>query len=115
MVEVKTEVLFPPSLIPELRDLRGERWQNLVDSVSDLAPENPERLAFILLMVRLGGCATCHADAYWAMQGCQRCSSNTISRFKGSDDELLARYQTALLDVQEYLQKQAAHYSSASV
>jgi hypothetical protein len=105
MTNGKTEVLFPPWMIPELRDLRGESWSVLVDRVVELPVADPERLAFLFMMVRLGGCTSCHADAYWAMQGCARCSRNTINRFRGSDEELLKRYQVALQEIQEFLNK----------
>lgn len=108
IVNGKTEVLFPPQLIPELRALRGETWRALVDKVAELPPEDPQRLAFVLMMVRLGGCASCHADSYWAMQGCARCSRNTTSRFRGSDSDLMAKFDAAFREVQEYLTKQPA-------
>lgn len=108
MLNGKTEILFPPRLIPELRELRGDGWRELVDRVADLPAEDPQRLAFVLMMVRLGGCASCHADSYWAMQGCLRCSRNTITRFRGLDAELLAKYEAAFSEIQEYLNKQPA-------
>jgi hypothetical protein len=105
MANGKTEVLFPPWLIPELREMRGEAWRDLVDQVSELPPEDPQRLAFILMMVRLGSCTSCHADSYWAMQGCARCSRNTITRFRGSDNDLQAKFDSAQHEIQEYLKK----------
>ena len=108
MFNGKTEVLFPPRLIPELRELRGDEWRELIDQVADLPAEDPQRLAFVLMMVKLGGCASCHADSYWAMQGCVRCSRNTITRFRGEDVELLAKYEAAYTEIQDYLNKQAS-------
>jgi hypothetical protein len=107
MLNNKTEIFFPARLIPELRSLRGESWAELVDRVASLPQNDPARLAFLLLLIRLGGCHTCHADAYWAMQGCARCSRNTITRFRGSDDELLARYETAYQEILDYVQAPA--------
>jgi hypothetical protein len=105
MLDSKTEMFFPPSLIPELQKLRGGEWERLVERVSSLPVNHPERLAFILLMVRLGGCVSCHADSYWAMKGCARCSKNTILRFRGTDEELLGRFETAFNEIKEYLDR----------
>lgn len=103
MYNDRTAMFFPGRFISELQDLRGDRWQQLVRSVVDLEIGHPDRLAFILMMVHLGGCTTCHADAYWAVQGCARCSRNTISRFRGADDELLQKYQEAQEEVRVFL------------
>lgn len=108
MLNNKTEIFFPPRLIGDLRNLRGDSWAELVDRAAGLPQNDPARLAFLLLMIRLGGCNTCHADAYWAMQGCARCSRNTITRFRGSDEELLTRYDSAYQEILEYVKKPAA-------
>lgn len=108
MLNNKTEIFFPPRLIQDLRSLRGESWTELVDRAASLPKHDPARLAFLLLMIRLGGCNTCHADAYWAMQGCARCSRNTITRFRGSDEELLKRYQSAYQEILDYAEEPAA-------
>jgi len=59
--------------------------------------------AFGLMMIRLDGCLTCHADSYRAMRGCTTCAQQTIARFKGSDEELLQRFEWARRDVLCYL------------
>lgn len=105
MFKGKTEVLFPVHLIAVLGQLRSQTWQELVAGVVDQPPESPEQLAFVLMMVRLGGCTTCHADSYWAMQGCRKCSLNTINRFRGSDEDLVAKYTTALQEIRDYFEK----------
>lgn len=107
MYNGKTEIFFPPRLIPELNDLREESWSQLVIHIAGLPENHPERLAFLLMMIRLGGCSTCHADAYWAMQGCARCSRNTVTRFRGSDAELITRYKSALAEIEQYLAHQS--------
>lgn len=104
MFNDRTAMFFPGRFIGELADLRGNRWQDLVRSVAVLEAAHPDRLAFILMMVRLGGCTTCHADAYWAVQGCARCSRNTITRFREPDEELLQKYQEARQEILEFLQ-----------
>jgi hypothetical protein len=104
MIHEDTEVIFPPRVIPVLKNLRSPTWRNLVSKVEACQAEEPNRLAFVLLMARLCGCATCHADSYRAMRGCTLCSVQTIRRYRESDEDLLEEYSAALKDVFHYLQ-----------
>ncbi len=88
-------MLFPPRAIKALRGLRGERWQRLVDHLLALPEGDPDVLAFTLLMIRLNGCLTCHAHNYRALRGCTLCARHAVSRFKGSDDDLVAQWTVA--------------------
>jgi hypothetical protein len=97
------ELLFPPYVIPTLRTLRGEIWQELVDRVAAQPQDAPDSLAFSLMMMRLDGCLGCETDSYRAMRGCAACAHQVLRRFKGSDLELVRRYQKALDDVNAYL------------
>jgi hypothetical protein len=85
-----------------LRDARGPDWRQLVDRVVGLPEEHPESLAFTLMMIRLDGCLECETDSYRAMRGCAVCATQTLRRFKGSDRDLLARYNQALTEVVNY-------------
>lgn len=100
-----SEILFPPRCISHLRDLRGPKWQNLVESVMKRPLNHEEVLAFGLMMIKLGSCLTCDLDSYRASLGCCTCARRSISGFKGDDEELLGRYERALNDVQSYLSK----------
>lgn len=100
----KTEMIFPPRVISSLRDLRGKRWQKLVDRVSALPEMHPDKLAFMLMMIRLVGCLKCAADSYRALRGCDLCARQTIGRFKGSDRDLLKQFALARKDVLRYLE-----------
>jgi hypothetical protein len=99
------DLLFPARAIEPLRNLRGERWVNLIENLVDREPTDPERVAFVLFMVRIGGCTTCQSDSYRAMRGCVLCSSNTIKRYKGSDQNLFDLYNEAKKDVIKYLKE----------
>lgn len=99
MYQNDAEMLFPPRVIPSLRNLRGQEWQQLVDQVLCSQDGSLEQQAFCLMMVRLDGCLTCHADSYRAMRGCTLCAQQTVARFKGSDQELLAAYERARADM----------------
>lgn len=98
------EIIYPTRVTPLLRSLRGQAWQKLIDEVMDCPPGSLEHQAFTLMMIRLDGCLTCHADSYRAMRGCTLCAQQTITRFKGGDDELLAAYEQARQDMIRYYQ-----------
>jgi hypothetical protein len=71
----------------------------------DREPADPERVAFVLFMVRISGCTTCQSDSYRAMRGCVLCSSNTIKRYKGSDQNLIDLYNEAMKDVDKFMKE----------
>jgi len=93
------EILFPTRVISHLRALRGPAWCALVDYVDLQGEESLEKQAFTLMMIRLDGCLTCHANSHRAMLGCTACAVQRIARFKGSDAELLAAYEQARSDI----------------
>lgn len=103
MYNEDTDLLFPPRAIPNLRDIRGSDWQILIDEVTKAEPTDIKRLAFVLLLVRMGGCTSCHADSYRAMRGCTHCSQQTIRRFRGSDEELIDLFERTYEEIEEYL------------
>lgn len=103
MLEAKAELLFPAYLIPTLRDMRGERWRQLVDRVTELPDTHPDSLAFVLLMIRLGDCMKCHSNYYKFLRGCALCSLQTIRTYKGTDAELLRLYRQAQEEIDQQL------------
>jgi len=105
MYNEDTDVLFPPRVIPHLCSLRGEPWRELVEQVCLLEGMSLDRLAFVLLMVRLGGCASCQADSFRAMRGCTQCATQTVRRYRGSDQDLLKGFHEAKEDVSRHLRK----------
>ena len=96
------DLLFPHHVIPSLKLLRGPKWRALVERIVTLPEEHEETLAFMLMMIRLNGCMACETDSYRAMRGCAACALQTLRRFKGEDDELLAMFAGALDDVREF-------------
>ena len=105
-VNPRTELLFPPHLIPDLADLRGEEWRELVEHISSLPETHPETLAFCLMMIRLNACLGCVSGSYRFMRGCELCAQQTISRFQGTDDELIALYKKAQEDLARSTEEQ---------
>lgn len=105
MYNADTELLFPSRVIPGLQHLRTPQWDQLLAQVSDQGSESPEQMAFVLMMVRQGGCLSCNADSFRAMRGCTQCARQTVRRYKGSDQDLEALFQTTLKEVNAFLQK----------
>jgi hypothetical protein len=99
------ELLFPSKAIELLSTIRGEEWEKLVNRLDDLEPNDPDRIAFVLMMVRISGCTSCQADSFRAMRGCLLCSSTTMKRYKGSDHALVELFKEAKKDVLNYLKE----------
>jgi len=101
-----TDLLFPLRVIPDLADLRGEKWRKLVNNLC--LPDTPKatQSAFVLMMVKLGGCATCNSDSFRAMRGCTQCAQRTIRRFKGEDEELIREFEANQVEYNQYLEEQ---------
>ena len=103
MYNSDTEILFPSRLIPSLIDLRGEAWHSLVERVIPQEALAQDRLAFVLLMVRLSSCASCHADSFRAIRGCSRCAYLALRHFRGTDQDLVQLFMEARHEVEKFL------------
>jgi len=101
-INLRTDLLFPPRLIPALRDLRGEVWRAFVDSIIPLPDTHPDKLAFCLMMIRHNSCLSCLSGSYRFMRGCELCALQTVSRFQGTDEELMSGYAQAQADLARY-------------
>ena len=88
-----------PVVEQNMRDLRGEEWRKLIDYLSSLPDTHPDALAFSMMMIRLNSCLTCEMDSYRAQRGCAMCSRQTIISFKGTDKQLLQRYERARREI----------------
>ncbi|MGD9047789.1 MAG: hypothetical protein PVF77_07035 [Anaerolineae bacterium] len=98
----RTELLFPPHLIPDLKDLRGPEWRELVEHIVSLPETHEDTLAFCLMMIRLNACMGCVSGSYRFMRGCELCSQQTIARYQGTDEELIAQFHQAREDLASY-------------
>ena len=101
----KYNLLFTPCLIPQLRDLRGEEWTELIDDLTPLTETSPDALAFAMMMIDLSGCLNCEMDSYRAQRGCATCASHTVTSFKGSDKQLVKRFEKTQRKVSKRLGK----------
>jgi hypothetical protein len=95
------DLLFTPRLISQLRNLRGQEWDAIIDYLADLPETHPDALAFSMMMIKLGGCLPCEMDSYRAQRGCATCARQTILGFKGTDKQLLKRYEAAKQSFQD--------------
>ena len=111
---VETEILFPPRIVPQLRDAAGHEFRKLVDHVAALPDGDPESLAFTLMMVRLNGCLECETDSFRAMRGCALCALQTLRRFRTNEKELIRLYKAALKDVTAYVEPAPAATPAAT-
>ena len=102
MVTSNTELIFPPKLIPSLRDFRDTSWAQLVDRIGGLERSHPERLAFELLIVRWCGCINCQADSFRAMQGCFLCASQAVRRYRGTSSDLKELFEETVREIKAY-------------
>ncbi len=102
----KAEVLFPPRLIPKLRNLReSPDWRALVDRVTPLPDDHPDKLAFCLMMIRIDNCLNCFNGSYKFMRGCEVCATQNIAQFKQEDEDLLRLYEVAREDIRAALEE----------
>ena len=101
-VNPRTELLFPPHLIPDLKDLRDSEWRELVEHVASQPETSPDVLAFCLMMIRLNACLGCVSGSYRFMRGCELCAQQTIARFQGTDEELIALFYQAKEDLERH-------------
>ena len=99
----ESEILFPPRCIPQLRNLRGMEWAKLIDHITSVPDGHEDVLGFSLMMIRLGSCLTCDLDSYRASLGCCTCARRSIAGFKGSDKDLIHKFEDAREEVREYL------------
>jgi hypothetical protein len=107
MYNSDTELLFPTRVIASLGGLRSEPWRILIEKISGQGALPIDQEAFVLMMVRLGGCIGCNADSFRAMRGCTACARQTIRRFKGGDQDLVELFNQSSREMEGYLQKRA--------
>lgn len=105
MYNSDTELLFPTRVIPTLAEMRGQDWQDLIRRVTATPTDPVSETAFVLMMVRMGGCVSCDADSFRAMRGCTQCARQTVRRFRGSDQDLTEQFEQAEKEVRAFLQK----------
>jgi len=102
-----TEMIFPPQLIPGLRDLRDSDWAELIDQIVVREPSHIDRMALELLVVRWSGCVNCQSDSFRAMQGCAQCVMQSVRRYRGSTSDLQRIFAEAVHEIETFLNEKA--------
>jgi len=105
MFNSDTELMFPMRVAASLRDARGVQWAQLIDAVTSQQADLLDQSAFVLMMVKMGGCVACNSDSFRAMRGCTVCAHQTIRRFRGTDQELVEQYHQYRGDLSNPLRK----------
>jgi hypothetical protein len=100
----ESEILFPTRCIPDLKGLRDEQWDELVERVSALPENHEDKLAFCFMMIKLCKCLRCDLGSYRASLGCCTCAQRAIKGFKRSDRTLLRYYERARREILRYLE-----------
>jgi hypothetical protein len=95
--------LFPGFGVNELRDRRGRRWAELVDTLSELPSTDPRVMAFSLTLRRLSrhlgpGHHLCDDPL------CAVCASRIVANYEGEESDLLAMYQGNLRAIERCLE-----------
>jgi len=98
-----SELLFPPRVLSELGEARGDSWQDLITMVQKAGNASPEESAIVLVMARLNNCAACSTDSFRSTHGCEACSKQSLKRFRGPDEELVKLFEAASIEVKDYL------------
>lgn len=106
MYNTDTELLFPLRVISKLQSIRGEGWDKFLLELSSPETHFLEQLAFVYLLVRLGGCISCNTGSFRAMRGCTQCALQTIRRFRGTDEDLIEQFYQAKNDVLRIAKRQ---------
>jgi hypothetical protein len=100
-----TETLYPFRVTPLLKSYRSKIWKDIIDQVVDKQASDIDQIGFSMMMVKLGGCITCSADSFRAMKGCTHCATQTVRRFRGTDEELKELFLENVEEVKKYREK----------
>ena len=101
---MRAEILFPHKSVHSLAGMRDVKWRELAQRISTLPEDDPDSLAFCLMMIRQCGCLDCNPDRYKALMGCSACAKRNISGYKGPDENLLKAYKQALGEILKFLE-----------
>ncbi len=100
---MRAEILFPHTSVPALANLRETKWRELASRVAKSSEDNPDSLAFTLMMIRLCSCLDCNPDRYKALMGCSACAKRTVAGYKGDDEALIKSFKKARREVTTFL------------
>jgi hypothetical protein len=102
------ELFFPHKSVSRLQDIRDQKWRELVVRIARLPEHHEESLAFALMMIRICGCLNCNPGSHKARFGCAICGQRAISKFKGTDSQLMQQFRKAREDVKRFKKRSKA-------
>jgi hypothetical protein len=100
----RSEILFPHRCVASLKRLRGPKWEALVERIAALPERHVDALAFSLMMITMDKCLNCDLGSYKASLGCCACARRAINSFKGTDSQLIHKFELAKKELLEYLE-----------
>jgi hypothetical protein len=108
----RSEILFPHRCVKTLQRLRGLEWRALAKRIAALSETHVDSLAFSLMMIRLNKCLNCDLGSYKASLGCCACARRAINSFKGTDVQLIEKFEATKRDLLEYLDTTGAEVTA---
>jgi hypothetical protein len=93
-----TSTLYPFFARLVLREQRGKRWSQLVDTISELPATDTRVMAFSLTMRRLRAYRNAEHQ-HCRDTFCAVCASQVVANFDGSEQELMDFYRHNLDEV----------------
>jgi len=100
----RSEILFPHRCVASLKRLRGPKWEALVERIAALPERHVDALAFSLMMITMDKCLNCDLGSYKASLGCCACARRAINSFKGTDNQLIHKFESAKKELLAYLE-----------
>jgi hypothetical protein len=98
-MDIKTDLIFPPRLIPKLKTHRLAGWRKLLDSIEQAPADSDQRAAFTLTMARHNGCATCTPETTRFALGCLECTLRSLEKLKAVNHDVIADYKKNLKEI----------------
>ncbi len=99
----RSEILFPHRCVASLKRMRGSRWQALTARIAVLPETHVDALAFSLMMITLNKCLNCDLGSYKASLGCCACTRRAVNSFKGTDGQLVRKFEATKRQLLEYM------------
>jgi hypothetical protein len=107
------QILFPLEILPQLKDMRTQKWHDFVEGFLEKNDGAMGRIAMEVTLSRLVGCTNCEADSFKAMRGCLPCARQALKRFKESDATIMRIFRETEKEIDNYLSTHNLIYKSA--
>ena len=99
MTENDPQISFPVSAIRNLSGLKSPAWDDLIESLIEKKPEDPDVIGFALMMTRQCACHSCSSDSFRMLKGCDECGKQAIRRNKTTDEVLISTHTGCVKEI----------------